>query len=97
MVKPCCAQVCPKAKDEKVSIFGVPKNQVKFELWAEKLITKKGRLRSTDYVCEKHFEESQIIKCWEKYTNDGDLLQVVSKTKLKKMRIRKQQKKLINS
>ncbi|KAH7948762.1 hypothetical protein HPB49_002045 [Dermacentor silvarum] len=50
---------------EKVSLFAAPRETDHLKIWHHAILRKDHVLQSTDYVCEKHFETTYVMKIWE--------------------------------
>lgn len=67
MGKKCFIPRCNTGYDscqEKLSLFSVPKNPARLQAWQDAIPRKHRLLKTTDYVCEKHFEPAYVIKTW---------------------------------
>ncbi|KAM0729413.1 hypothetical protein ACS0PU_004767 [Formica fusca] len=70
----------------KRSLFGVPKDPVIWKKW-EEAIPGIVKLRQTDVICDKHFEEKDISREWIKFdAND----QVIARVTYKRPQLKKQ-------
>lgn len=49
---------------EKLSLFSAPKNPARLQAWRNAIPRKDRVLKTTDFVCEKHFEPAYVIKTW---------------------------------
>ncbi|KAH7964982.1 hypothetical protein HPB49_002727 [Dermacentor silvarum] len=49
---------------EPVSLFSAPKEEARLEAWRKAIPRSDRVLRSTDHVCEKHFDSCYVSKTW---------------------------------
>lgn len=74
-----------RSNPEKVSFFRPPKDPSLLDEWKTAISRFDRELSTTDVVCEKHFDESDIIKTWQCVTKDGSvLMEGQRRAKLKK-------------
>ena len=67
-----------KTKEEKLSIFTVPKNTEQRQKWSEILGC---TLNENSYICEKHFLPADIKSSFTAKTENGVVIYSVSITK----------------
>lgn len=79
MTKWCAAPNCKTGNktEQKCSLFRVPKDIVTWKNW-EKAIPGIMKLRQTDVVCEKHFNEEDMVREWVKLDANGQIITRVS-------------------
>ncbi|XP_014212985.1 uncharacterized protein LOC111643265 [Copidosoma floridanum] len=62
MVNKCCIKKCRVKKNDKLSVFRVPKNEALFKKWVHILSLVDVVLTKNSFVCENHFENHDLIK-----------------------------------
>ena len=80
MTRWCAVPECKtnsRAETIKRSVFLVPKDTAQLKKWINAIpgITE---LKTTSVICEKHFKNSDIIKEWVHYGQDGRIITQVS-------------------
>ncbi|KMQ85102.1 hypothetical protein RF55_16552, partial [Lasius niger] len=89
MTKWCAVPNCKtgsRTEQIKRSLFRIPKDPATWKKW-EEAIPNIIKLRSTDVVCEKHFEENDISREWIKLDANE---QVIARVTYKYPQLRKQ-------
>ncbi|KAM0724723.1 hypothetical protein ACS0PU_009107 [Formica fusca] len=83
MARWCAVPYCKtgsRTEQIKRSLFGVPKDPVIWKKWDE-AIPGIVKLRQTDVICDKHFEEKDISREWIKLDTNDQVIARMSKMK----------------
>ena len=78
MVK-CCVVFCTsgyKNNKENVSKFAAPRDPELRKKWAKAIPRQNFVLTDSTYVCEKHFNESDIIRYWQSGSDPTTIVKV---------------------
>lgn len=82
MVRRCFVPFCNtgyRSCKEKFSMFAAPKDDKLLEKWRRAIPKRHRALRTTDYVCEKHFEPELVCKEWTAHYKGHVLVNVPRK------------------
>lgn len=66
---------CKNDSRQKLSLFAVPSDEVRFQVWQQALSGYGKRLEKKCVVCERHFESQYVCKTY-KHTINGELVEI---------------------